>query len=192
MKKPVKPYDLKRITSRMAQEFGRIYKGQEETYAMILHSMETNMLKARIKLPDMTGNDAKDAISLSLMIIRGYLNGIDYDLEEYMNDNTTALIHALMMSFDPFTNPKISQILSSIKDLEDIQFLRDYYTEPVMCLVRIDNSIDLWTKVNGKFGYFEFVGNQLAGSFGKDEMAFSLPLSLDDAEKIGLDLKDIK
>jgi hypothetical protein len=192
MKKPVKPYDLKRITSRMAQKFGRIYKGQEESYAMLLHSMESNMLKARTNLPDMTGNDAKEAVSISLFKIKGYLNNEVYDLDEYINDNTSALVHALMSSFDPFTNPSINGILSPIKDLEDLQFLRNYFSEPIMCLVRIDNSIDLWTKVNGKFGYFEFIENQLAGSFDKDQMSFSVPLSLEDAEKVGLDLKDIK
>jgi len=184
MKKPVKPYDLKRITSRMAQEFGRIYKGQEEKHALMMHSMESNMLKARIKFPDVTGTDAKNAVSMSLMMIRGYINSIEYDLEEYMNDNTKALIHALMMSFDPFTNPEIKKILSSIRDLEDMQIRRDYFTDPVMCLIRIDSSIDLWTKVNGKFGYFDFIEDQLAGSYDKDQMSFSLPISIDDAKKL--------
>ena len=49
------------------------------------------------------------------------------------------------MAFDPYTNAEIKAVLR--EPLQEGEFtqemLRDYYTVPVMCLLRIKDSIDL-------------------------------------------------
>lgn len=35
--------------------------------------------------------------------------------------------------------------------------LQAYYAEPVICLLRIKESIDTWIKRNGSDGYFDFI-----------------------------------
>lgn len=46
----VDAYKLERISSRMAKEFGTIPKGQEELHALMLHPMESNLLKLTGKI----------------------------------------------------------------------------------------------------------------------------------------------
>ena len=54
--------------------------------------------------------------------------------------------------------------------------LRDYYTVPVMCLLRIKDSIDLWEKRGGSNGYFQFIEEYMGDKIKGTEMKFSVLL----------------
>lgn len=43
------------------------------------------------------------------------------------------------MAFDPFTNEEIQKVIGKEMDLRE---LHDYYKVPVMCLLRIKESVD--------------------------------------------------
>ena len=53
---------------------------------------------------------------------------------------------ALLMAFDPFTNEEIQKVIGKEMDLRE---LHDYYKVPVMCLLRIKESVDTWEKPSG-------------------------------------------
>lgn len=44
-------YQFEKIYSQMEREFGKIRKGEEETYAMLLLPMEGNVLKIHREFP---------------------------------------------------------------------------------------------------------------------------------------------
>ena len=44
-------YQFEKIYSQMEREFGKIRKGEEETYAMLLLPMEGNVLKNTPRIP---------------------------------------------------------------------------------------------------------------------------------------------
>ena len=80
------------------------------------------------------------------------------------------------MAFDPFTNEEVQVIMAGNKkgDLKDPEFLRSYYAELVICLLRIRNSIDSWEKRMGDNGYFDFIESYMEAEITGDEMKFSV------------------
>ena len=82
------------------------------------------------------------------------------------------------MACDPYTNAEIKAVLR--EHLQEGEFtqemLRDYYTVPVMCLLRIKDSIDLWKKRGGSNGYFQFIEEYMGDKIKGTEMKFSVLL----------------
>ena len=50
-------------------------------------------------------------------------------------------------------NEEIREVLGQM----DAEHLHEYYKEPVMCLLRIKDSVDTWEKCGGSDGYFGFI-----------------------------------
>lgn len=61
-------YQFEKIYSQMEKEFGKIRKGDEETYSMLLLPMESNALKIHRKFPASNSRRMKEAIALVLFI----------------------------------------------------------------------------------------------------------------------------
>ena len=80
------------------------------------------------------------------------------------------------MAFDPFTNDEIMEILRpEMQEAEnDKEALYQYYKLPIMCLLRIKDSIDLWEKNSGANGYFDFIEGYMGAEIQGDEMKFSV------------------
>ena len=55
----------------MEREFGKIRKGEEETYAMLLLPMEGNVLKIHREFPESNSRRLREAIALALFDIKG-------------------------------------------------------------------------------------------------------------------------
>ncbi|WP_051534212.1 hypothetical protein [Desulfitibacter alkalitolerans] len=193
MKKHVDYYKLERISSRMAKEFGTIPKGDEEEYSFLLYPMEGNLLKLHRKDSLRNGRHAIDAIHMCLLKIDGYINGIEYDYDRFVTDENKAFLEGLLASFDPFTNQEIFTIANKTYDLNTSGDLKKYFETPVKCLLRIEKSIELWTKEFGVNGYFKFIEEQMGHLVKKDEkMNYALMLkSKDDFEKLGIDTSEI-
>ncbi len=102
----------------MEKEFGKIKKGEEDYYTMLLFPLENN---------------------------------------------------ALLMAFDPFTNEEIKELLDMPMDLAR---LHEYYKLPVMCLLRLKDSIDTWEKREGANGYFNFIERYIGTQVEGSEMMF--------------------
>lgn len=120
-------------------------KGDEENYSMLLFPMEGNALKTHRQFPASDSRQLRDAIALVLFDIKERCTGEKADTEKFRNEDNERLEKALLMAFDPYTNAEIKAVLR--EPLQEGEFtqemLRDYYTVPVMCLLRIKDSIDL-------------------------------------------------
>ena len=55
-------YQFERIYSQMEKEFGKIYKGNEEEYAMLLFPMEGNALKVHRAYPASNSRRLREAM----------------------------------------------------------------------------------------------------------------------------------
>ena len=79
------------------------------------------------------------------------------------------------MAFDPFTNEEIREGLGQM----DAEHLHEYYKEPVMCLLRIKDSVDIWEKRGGSNGYFDFIEQYMGAQINDDKMNFSVMIGKD-------------
>lgn len=64
-------YQFEKIYSQMEREFGKIRKGEEETYAMLLLPMEGNVLKIHREFPESNSRRLREAIALALFDVKG-------------------------------------------------------------------------------------------------------------------------
>ncbi len=146
-------YQFERIIPRMAKEYGKMRKGEEDKYAALLYAMESNALAAHRINPRANSLRMSEAIALVLFDIQAEVTGEAQDVEEFRTEENGVLEQALRMALDPNANPKLAQDLGPMTRDE----LRDYVKVPVMCLLRIKDSIDLWERKNGSDGYFTFL-----------------------------------
>lgn len=174
-------YQFEKIYNEMQKEFGRIKSGEEESHTMMFFPMEGNALKIHRKYPSSNSRRLREAIALALFKIKGYCTATSYDTDKFRDENNERLEHALLMAFDPFTNPEIKEFIESENklniDLKNPTDLHNYYKEPVMCLLRIKESIDTWEKRNGSDGYFDFIEGYMGHEIKGDELKYSILMS---------------
>lgn len=177
MKKKFNSYYFDKISSNMAKEFGTIKRGREDDYNMLFMPMEGNILKLYREDEKRNGRHATEAIHICLLTIDGYLNNFEYDFSIVQTEENTPFVTGLLMSFDPFTNPAIHSVVENSYDLKSPEDLRVYFKEPVLCLLRIEKSIETWSKEMGSSGYFRFLEGQIGELVKKDlEMNYSVML----------------
>ena len=101
-----------------------------------------------------------------------------FNLDESRTEYNEKREHALLMAVDPFTNEELRETIevNLEADWEDKEFLRKFYTIPVICLLRIKDSVDLWQKHGGANGYFDFMEGQIGAELNDDEMRYSAVL----------------
>jgi hypothetical protein len=184
----VDAYKFEKISSRMAKEFGTIPKGEEELHLFTLHAMESNLLKLHRQDPNRNGHHAIEAIQMSLLTVDGYLREIEYDFDRFAGAENQVFLHGLLMSFDPYTNQDIKEIV--IENDPDFD-AKEYFKLPVKCLLRIGKSIKLWTRELGRNGYFEFIEQQMGRTVAPDgKMNFSVPMKKGVIEKMEIPLPE--
>lgn len=159
-------YNLDRISTRMKKDFGTIPNGQEENYAFILSAMEGNLLKLHRQDPNRSGRRALTAIQMALLTVDGYIKQVEYDFSSHALPENQALLHGLLMSFDPFTNKDVHEVV--MKEFNSFD-ARNYFEIPIKCLLRIEKSIKLWSKKSGSNGYFTFIENQMGQLIERDD-----------------------
>ena len=178
-------YQFERIYSQMEKEFGKIRKGEEQVYSMLLLPLEGNALKIHRKHPLSNSRRLREAIALVLFDIKERYTGETIDTEKFRNEDNGKLEKALLMAFDPYTNMKIMEIIKQHNETHDLsrERLKNYYKIPVMCLLRIKDSIDTWEKQSGSDGYFDFIEGYMGSEIQGTEMNFTIMnLGLDGME----------
>lgn len=80
------------------------------------------------------------------------------------------------MAFDPYTNEEVMELLKQQEATAELpqEMLKNYYKVPVMCLLRIKDSIDTWEKSSGANGYFDFIEGYMGSQIKGTEMKFTL------------------
>lgn len=76
-------YQFERIYSQMEKEFGKIKKGNEEAFGMLLLPMEGNALKIYWSNPSSNSRRLREAIALVLFDIKSCYTGEKYDLKSF-------------------------------------------------------------------------------------------------------------
>ena len=167
-------YQFEKIYSQMEREFGKIRKGEEETYAMLLLPMEGNVLKIHREFPESNSRRLREAIALALFDIKGNYSREEYDTDNFRNKENGRLEKALLMAFDPYTNNEIMELLKEQfqMDMLSQEQVKEYYKFPVMCLLRIKESIDTWEKRSGSDGYFDFIEGYMGKEIKGNDMNF--------------------
>lgn len=169
MKEPIKYYNFDKISSIMARNFGTIKKGDEEEYEFILFPMESNLIKINRIHRINNGRRVIEAIHICLFVIDGYLKRIEYELDDYITNENEDYVKSLLMSFDPFTNEEILNVINPLYDLNSIDDMAQYFSTPIKCLIRIEKSVELWTKEYGLNGYFTFLEKQIGQTVKHDD-----------------------
>ena len=165
---------FERISSNMAREFGTIKKGREEEYAKLMMPIENNLMKMSRKTGNNNGRRAMEAIKICLFMVTAYLNGWEYDFGNYLTGENEDFVSAVLMAVDPFTNKELRDLLEQSYDLDSKDDLHEYFATPVKCLLRIEASIELWTKKRGSSGYFDFLEGHMGHVLSNDyEMHFA-------------------
>jgi len=165
------------ITRNMQKRYGKIRNGDEEIHSMMLFPMESNLLKVYRKHQEANSRRLKEAILLALYQVSDRLTGAKTDVGKFESSENLLLRDALLSAFDPFANEEIAAVLQEEGqlDLNDRDVLEKYYKEPVLCLLRIRDSVEHWEKRGGSNGYFEFLNEWLGGKVPDDgKMNFSI------------------
>lgn len=179
MEKKIKRYDFDKISSRMSQRFGMIKKGEEEGHALFMFPMESNLLKLHRENKKRDSRRAIEAIHICLLTIDGYLTDTEYDMDLFLTDENQALANGLLMSFDPFTNDEIRDVLGEGCQLDAEETLESYFEEPVKCLLRIEKSIETWMKARGTDGYFQYMEDLVGDVIKQDtKMEYAIPIDI--------------
>ena len=160
----------------MAKEFGKMTKGTEEQYTMLLFTMEGNALKIHRQFSSSNSRRLKEAIALVLFDIKENYTGEKYDTSDFRNEDNERLEKALLMAFDPLTNDDIIKVLKNELSVDNLtsDILKNYYKYPVMCLLRIKDSIDFWEKHGGANGYFQFIEKNLGSNITDNKINFTV------------------
>lgn len=169
-------YQFERIYPQMEKEFGKIKKGEEDAYSMLLMPLEGNVLKIHREFPLSNSRRLREAIALVLFDIKENYTGEKADTGKFRNEDNERLEKALLMAFDPYTNAKVMKLLKQKAKRAELsgEMLKDYYKLPVMCLLRIKDSIDLWEKRSGANGYFNFIEGMIGSQIKGTEMNFTI------------------
>ena len=169
-------YQFEKIYSQMSKEFGKMRKGEEDVYSMLLLPLEGNALKIHREFPSSNSRRLREAIALALFDIKERCTGEKADTEKFRNEDNEKLEKALLMAFDPYTNAKVMKLLKRQKKTKELsqEMLKNYYKLPVMCLLRIKDSIDTWEKRSGANGYFDFIESYMGSQIKGTEMNFAL------------------
>ena len=169
-------YQFERIYSQMEKEFGKVKKGEEEKYSMLLLPIEGNVLKIHRDYPLSNSRRLREAIALVLFDIKEKYTGEKIDASKFRNEENERLERALLMAFDPYTNENVMEILKQQFQVDELtqEKLKAYYKYPIMCLLRIKDSVDTWEKQSGADGYFEFIENYMGSHINGNEMKFTV------------------
>lgn len=114
-------YQFERIYSQMEKEFGKMKKGEEETYTMLLLPLEGNALKVHRQYPASNSRRLREAIALVLFDIKEKYSGEIFDTGKFRNEDVERLEKALLMAFDPYTNGEIMALLKQHLQTDELR-----------------------------------------------------------------------
>lgn len=133
-------YQFEKIYSQMEREFGKIRKGEEETYAMLLLPMEGNVLKIHREFPGANSRRLREAIALALFDVKVNYSGEEYDTGKFRNRENEMLERALLMAFDPYTNHEIMELLPSTRLTLVIALAFNVFPEILLFKVKLSST----------------------------------------------------
>ncbi len=171
-------YQLERIFRYMERDFGKMSVDEARNNATMMMPIEMNAMRAHRQHPSTTGRHMNEALALVLHDLRGHMTGKPVEgLEEWRSEENGCLEHAVLMSFDPFTNSEVRLCLEEEHpDWEKPEVLRRYYGKIIPGLLRIQDSVAFWTREEGSQGYFRYMESVMGYAVKGEKMQFSVPM----------------
>lgn len=161
-------YQFERVINRMEKRYGKIKKGREQEFESFLMPMELNLMNTHRAHPSANSLRMLEAVPLVFHEIEGRMTGQAADVSAFETEDNRPLKEALLMSFDPETNPEVSAAMEE----NGVGFDRTdeiFYMVPVKCMLRILDSVKMWQKNLGSDGYFHFLEEILGEAIGDTE-----------------------
>jgi len=149
-KKILTEYDMKRVIKRAEIEFGKIKKGTEKLYEPQLNNLE-HALYAVYKNNKISDRELQQCIAMIIYDLKSKIDNIDYDYSNIREERLIKFCHDLEMSFNPFINKEIKLTSDAYNNLKEV------FKRPIMALLRIYDSIDIWRELYGIDGYFRML-----------------------------------
>ena len=143
-------YDMKRVLSLATKEYGKIERGEEEQYNPQIDYIEHKIYELFSKTY-ISDYELQEVIPMVIYDLKGYIDNKLYDYTNIRDEKLNNFAKDLEMLFNPFINPDIKINKKAKEDLKGL------FTLPIICLVRINASIEFWRKAYGKDGYFKML-----------------------------------
>ena len=174
-------YQFEQITRRIEQRYGKIKKGTEEYYTILFFAIEGNMLIIHRNHPSANGHRAKEAAMLALHVIESRITGEEKDLSSFENKDNLLLLNAILYAIDPLASEvgmkEFREAGENEADLQDKSYLEKMFCVPAVCLLRLIESIDLWTRKRGPDGYFNFMEGNIGLQVSNEmKVCFGVPV----------------
>jgi hypothetical protein len=172
----VNQYIIDSICNKMKKEFGSISKGSEGEYVFEMFAIEEILLKEHLKNPDLNCRQGKEILSVCLLKVKEYLEDIEYDFGKNIDDIVLELANKVSQTFIPFENEKLKNAIEGLIEIDSKAKLKEYFTIPIKCIIRIYSSIELWEKERGRYGYYEFLKENILDSIdvNSEEVHFAV------------------
>lgn len=163
-------YQFEKIQTRAIRKYGKMKREDLSFYSMQMYVIESNILKTVRQDPEIKDRDVRDAIFLVLHEIANRLKEEEETAEEFVNEKNSSLKHAILFAFDPFSNAEIEEIHPEVMD--DLNELNAYYKFPVVCLLRILDSVDFWSTNMG--GYLKRIESEFGEKVTESELKYAV------------------
>lgn len=143
-------YDMKRILSRVEKDFGKIERGEEDNYNPQLDYIEHAIYDLQRIIP-ISDYELQEVITAVIYDLKGYVDNKKYDYSSIIDEKVIKFANELEYLFNPFVNEEIKINELAKNDIKGM------FTLPIICLNRINTSIEFWRRLYGKNGYFRML-----------------------------------
>jgi len=149
----VNRYQFDSVVSKTKQGINPILRGEENgIYFEYLAMIELQMYDFHLEY-NINGRQAAEILQLVLYDIKGIAENEEYDCTKWEEECYRSCADTIESLFMPEKNPELQADLKKPTVLND-----DYFELSRKVIVRIYESVGLWTKKLGPDGYFSFIG----------------------------------
>lgn len=160
----VNRYNFDSIVKKTKQAITPIPSGEEDAFYMpYLAAVEYRLYDYHLK-QDIKGRHAQEILQLVLFDIKSAIGPEEYDCSKWIETYYLPCADAIEQLFLPEKNPNLK------KSLRDDALENDRFFELARkVIVRIHESIGLWTKEHGPDGYFNFISGFIIKGVSVDQ-----------------------
>lgn len=155
----VNRYQFDSIVSKTKQNITPIRRGDEEMYWEYLIQLETRLYQFHLKF-GLNGRQAKEILQVVLFDIKSIIDHQEYDCTKWMEECYRFCADTIEELFIPEKNPDLKGSLR-----EDVVENDDFFELARKSIIKIYESITLWTKDFGSEGYFNFISDYIKPEF---------------------------
>ena len=179
-------YDMKRVIARAKKEFGIIVRGTEEDYNPQLNNLEHVIYFTYYENP-ISEYELKMIIEMIIYDLKSIIDNIKYDYNDIRDKKLIKFSKAIQKYFNPKLNKDIKLTDEANNNLKEV------FTFPIKCLLRIYDSIDFWHNKYGTNGYFRMLEKYVLPMISIGEYPYILEYKyiLDDKENHNKEIDNI-